>query len=557
MATRHLEMELLDTEKFIKTNNVPEVTNPVFFIRDNIPTPDGLLSNDLFGITKDDRGNIYGYVSLGDWFIHPLCYKIMCKMNGKIKEVVHGTSNFIVNSKGELEENENGDNGILFLKKNWDLIKFKETDSKERDTNIRFLKNNKDKIFINKLIIIPAYYRDVNSNSGGYTGVGEINKLYSSLLVSVKALKESSEYGLSLASSTRGRVQEIILQIYNWFGAGTTIDGAPTPAMLPSKTGLIRRTGLRKTIDYGSRLVLSAGNLRAEKVEDLPVNLDYSAVPLSSICVNFFPFIMFHVRQFIEKQFSGEGLFAYVDMKTKEIKYANVEDYRIHFSDERIQKEINRFIHGYSNRFISIEVPNKDNIPLHLSFKGNNVSLEEYTKNKDHIGELPIVERNLTWCDVLYMAAEESIKDKTILITRFPIDTMYNQFPSKIRVSSTAITEPMVINNTFYPRYPKIRQSDIGTDTSNKFIDTLVLCNAYLAAIGGDYDGDQVSIKGIFSEEANKELEDHMNSKLHYINLGANNIRTVGNECIQSLYSLTLTLPDNEKEMINPVFGKK
>ena len=48
----------------------------------------------------------------------------------------------------------------------------------------------------------------------------------------------------------------------------------------------------------------------------------------------------------------------------------------------------------------------------------------------------------------------------------------------------------MIINNTFYRHYPKIRNNDIGTDTSNKFIDTMNICNAYLRAIGGDYDGD-------------------------------------------------------------------
>ena len=62
---------------------------------------------------------------------------------------------------------------------------------------------------------------------------------------------------------------------------------------------------------------------------------------------------------------------------------------------------------------------------------------------------------------------------------------MYNQFPTKVKVNSTVETEPMIIGNTFYKDYPKIRQEDIGTDTSNKFIDTLNLSNLYLKGIGG------------------------------------------------------------------------
>ena len=49
---KHLQVRLPDVEDFIKKNDAKEVTNPVFFVRDGIPTSDGLLSNELFGITR-------------------------------------------------------------------------------------------------------------------------------------------------------------------------------------------------------------------------------------------------------------------------------------------------------------------------------------------------------------------------------------------------------------------------------------------------------------------------------------------------------------------------
>ena len=68
-------------------------------------------------------------------------------------------------------------------------------------------------------------------------------------------------------------------------------------------------------------------------------------------------------------------------------------------------------------------------------------------------------------------------------------DSYFNQFPARVKVSSMIETEPMVLDLTggeeFYPKYPKIRQKDIGSDTSNKFIDTLNLSNLLLAGIGG------------------------------------------------------------------------
>ena len=80
------------------------------------------------------------------------------------------------------------------------------------------------------------------------------------------------------------------------------------------------------------------------------------------------------------------------------------------------------------------------------------------------------------------------------------------------------------------------------------------MCNAFLEGCGGDYDGDQVSSKGVFLEESNQELRKHMNSKIQYINLGAENIRVVGKECKQSLYSLSLCLPDDMDKMSSPTF---
>lgn len=66
-------------------------------------------------------------------------------------------------------------------------------------------------------------------------------------------------------------------------------------------------------------------------------------------------------------------------------------------------------------------------------------------------------------------------------------DSYFNQFPTKVNISSTKETEPMIINNIAYRHYPKIREKDIGTDTSNVFVDTMNIFNGYLGAIGGDY----------------------------------------------------------------------
>ena len=74
---------------------------------------------------------------------------------------------------------------------------------------------------------------------------------------------------------------------------------------------------------------------------------------------------------------------------------------------------------------------------------------------------------------------------------------------------------------------------------STVFIDTLVMSNVYLQGLSGDYDGDQVSVKGVFSQEANAEADQLMKEKFHIINIYGDNVRTSTNEAVHALYLLT------------------
>lgn len=415
----HLRVSLIDPDKLVSVNELKEVSNPVSFIRNAIPTPDGLFSNEIFGISKYDRANTFAYIDLHDTFINPLIYKNWCKVDSNIKACVHGTKNFIIDEHGQLVEDFDGDTGIAFLKENCHRIKLKRTNSSQRDMRVSFIEKymGTPEMFITKFIVCPAYYRDIN-NEKGHVELGEINELYRNLLISVRALRESADYGLNLNEATRGRIQETLLQLYDWFGSGTTISGEKTTNVIPGKTGIIRRAVMGKTTDYASRLVMSAPELKVERLEDIEADLDYSVLPLASACVNFLPFVIHNVRRMFENEFSGDAVIPRVNMKTGVVDYLHPKDYQIEFSDERIRKEINRFLTGFSNRFIPIEVPTIEGDTVRLRFKGYNTTPEEF---KDDMSKFPIMERDLTWCDIFYQAACEAVKDKHILITRYPV----------------------------------------------------------------------------------------------------------------------------------------
>lgn len=535
---RQLQVDLLDIDKFIKVNEVKEITNPVFFVRDGIPSPDGLLSNEIFGITKEQRAGTFGYIDLHGTFMNPLCYKIWSRMDSKIKNIVHETDTYIIQD-GKLVQSDKGKNGVKFLKENFENIKFtNEAGGRKKDIKIRFLeKAYKDgTLFITKYPVIPAYYRDVDT-SRGRLGVGEINEMYSGLLNASRALAASADYGLSIGGATRGRIQEILLNIYNWFAMEPNIS---------KKYGIIKRAVMSKTTDYAARLVISAPDLSGETVDDVMVDVDHCALPLAAALVNFYPFIMYYLTSFFTKEFSGTfKIDALIDGKLESVELG---DWQTEFSPMKIKKQIDRYIHGFSNRLIPVEVPIKHPKRKYAkaAFIGHNMSREEYEKTKGE-GEVgTLVQRTLTWCDLFYMAAVEVSKDRCVLITRYPIDSCYNQYPSMVRIASTTKTEQTVINGVFYDHYPYIREDMIGSDTSNMFIDTLQIANPMIVKMGGDYDGDQVTVKGVFYDESNKELQNYMNGKQQFIGLDGVNMRTLEKQGLQCMYNLTLILPDTE-----------
>ena len=571
MAEKHLKVFPLDIEKFIKYNELEEIDDPMFFAKTGTPTARGLLSNEIFGITKEDRTTIFAYIHLaGETFMHPLAYKIWTRLDPNVRLCAWEQGTFRLDKKtGRLVEDlDKGENGFKFLKKIINEVNFKKAASDKRNIRTKFLETYRDKLFIEDFAVIPAGYRDVDSADGKQVGVGEINKIYNAILRDCKALSEADDYGLTLNGSLRGRIQDHIVGIYNWicFGKDDTTGIEAQASGLSRKLGLIRRAGMKKSFDWGARLVICTQNLRKENLSDLQVDLDSIGLPLAAICANFYPYMLFHIRQWFDNNFSDVDTILAYDPKKNKTAPVHIKDWRELYSDERIKKELDRFMHGNANRFIAIEAPIEEEFGSkgytpYLMFKGYMVDDKKYAEdlvNKVDIPEeglkFPLQERPLTWCDLIYRAAMEIVKDKHTMITRFPVDSYWNQYPAKIKIISTINTETMIVNGHFYPQYPKIKLENINKNSSSMFVDVALPNNVRLDSIGGDFDGDTVSSKAIYAIEANDELEKAINSKRHYISLGGTNAMTTTKEGMQSLYDLTLVLPDDMDTLTSPKF---
>lgn len=63
--------------------------------------------------------------------------------------------------------------------------------------------------------------------------------------------------------------------------------------------------------------------------------------------------------------------------------------------------------------------------------------------------------------------------------------------------------------------------------------------------MGGDYDGDTCTVKGIYTDEANEELDKFMHSNANFVTFGGTPLRYPGDDVFQATYALTRVLSDN------------
>lgn len=524
-----MKLELLDTNRLVHVNNLKECTSPLLFANGrSLYDQKGILSNEIFGLNRQDRKSTYAYISLGQPYIHPHVYlNILKRMCSEAVFIVSGKKKYKI-VDGYFKEDPNGWTGISELYNHWDKIDW----SKSRSSNqqaLTLLKNtNRDTIFIDKFIIIPPGFREVTpaTTPGGSDYVPEINKLYTQLIRRVTGVNQGGMFS-SYMDTLRSEIQELMCKIY-----------LKAKSVLHQKGGLVKHYLLGKTVTYGSRAVISAPSYNNNTVEENMISIDTAALPISHCCATFKPFISAWVKNFFTREIiNNPNLVVFHEATTGRLVTGNMVDPEVQFSDKVIDKMINNYVRNVDGRFSLITV----NVTVPGSNRKTPVTVNMYLRGKKILpgNQATDLNRPITVTDILYLASVDVCEKRHIMVSRYPVGTDKGIFFAKVRVQSTAKHIKVQFNGVEYPYYPDIDLKTPHELVGVKFIDSLVYSNSLLAGMGGDYDGDTVSVRGIWSDEANAEAENIMNKKISALNVMGSDTRTVSKEILNSYYELT------------------
>lgn len=520
-------------DSVIVNNKLKSVTSAIMFERGNVPTSDGLFSYEIFGDTPDERRRNCAYIDLGRPFFHPYAFEALCAVVSKANQVAAGRGAWAI-IDGKLVQTSPGDDnydehatGLRWLIRHFRELKLEKNNSYTHNQYVELLTNSSDsEILITKWIVIPVFYRDANF-SGHTRDIPEVNEYYKKLIQFVNALKSPSM--IEYANHTEYSIQEIMVTIRRY--GQTLVEG---------KRGFMKQFVIGKTTAYGARNVITEPiYTNASTPDDIMIDIMHSGFPIATCCSMAYPFIEHWILNFFSREFETreKKQILVKDANGKyHMEFAKVGDVMAFYNPSYLETKIEQYMNTYGNRFEPLVIPMADGSEAYMLFTG-----KPYSKDPRNPSAPQTARRAMTWTDLLYMAAVETLEygGKMAYITRYPLEDYFGTFPSMIRVTSTLKHEPMEINGKKYPFYPKVEVGLSQDETSTRFIDTVTMDNVYLKGLGGDYDGDMISEKTCFSEEANDEAYAILNDAKHFVSISGNLMRTVGNEAFLTYYNMT------------------
>ena len=550
-------INLVNPNKDIEINGWKEVTSTLYFIPSTSELhPEGMFSEEIFGAPgTEDRKTKWGWVRLNDVFMNPHAFYVLKRLKkGIANDMKLGIGRYYVDKTGELTKIDpdetvpadaiykNTGTGITWLKEAWPYISWRTTNDMSKAAKIRrkWLKAyTVDEIFWDKLLIMPAWYRDVKYSSDGSSKRNIINQLYAKILRLADIIKNIDDISFMddpnepKRSISHVKMQDALYEIYEFYMK--KIGGAD---------GFANKFVVGKATDYGARLVISPPDFNTEHYTQCEADFFHSSTPLATAANIFAPFMIFGVSRWIQNYVSGRISINYYDFEQKKLIEAPLDSTWIdEFTTDSIRNVLDNYKKSkhYRVEKVTLKGENGFRIPLTVRMSvvdGKPSFSTDITEDDDN----PSSYRELTYCELLYIVAMDNIKNKSIYNTRYPLTTYNNTYCGLMNIIPCNEYTSVFFNGVLYPRYP-ILNYKTSEDIEGMFTDTMRMFSTYLAAMGADYDGDQISTQGVFTQEGNEDVYKHMKEISNVVGINGNIMREFPNVIPHGIYGLTYMIP--------------
>jgi len=317
-------VSVIDPDEYIQRKGcLPVTSHSVYEPSTQLFHPDGLFSEVIFGQTgSSDRLIRRGYIDLHTTLINPHLYKQIMRLKGLYKDVVAGKryayfDETIKDLTATDSNDPKGNTGYSFFLSVLPKLKFKKTESITRLNEIAVVDKYKDRLFITKMLVLPAGVRDVKIRNGRASS-DEINKIYLSLLSLAKSLPESGTED-QMYDVIRYQMQQKVLLIYDYI-----------LSLLRGKKGFAQGKYTARAVVYANRNVITAAIVsKVPSANSSAVfSVDETEVPLFQAMKGAVPLVVYQLKTiFFESVFDSQSNTALLmNPETKEASYYEISD---------------------------------------------------------------------------------------------------------------------------------------------------------------------------------------------------------------------------------------
>lgn len=467
-----LNIKIMSIDSYIKDKDILEVTSPFAKASDGSLDEDGLFSETIFGeYASSDRLATFGYISLNCKIIHPRLFQSIMRLKRFYKELCSGKTYAIWNDtlkdfENALEGDPGANTGYNFFIKHVSDIKFKETDSLSRKTRIKVIEKYKDRLFIDKYLVLPAGLRDINLEEA-YSATEEINKLYSGLMHLASGIDPKSASN-PIFDSLRYAIQRKAVAIYEYIKNITD-----------KKGGFFQKKYSRRAIALGTRNVITPADMSPPSTDHpQAIRSDETAMPLFQTMKGCQPLVAYQLKLLFFNSVIEEGAakIGAIHKSSHVIQYINVSvDEKDKFlTSEGIASMISRY-RDPNNRHLPVTILDDadKSYYLYMTYRdGDQVFL--FRSKSDFVKLLEQDGRKfdkkkmnpLTYAEMFYIATYFAVKGKHVLTTRYPITGPESVYPSKVHLISTDVSDVIELKDssnmkapgTMFPHYPRYGQ---------------------------------------------------------------------------------------------------
>lgn len=507
-------IDLLSSVNF--TRSLPEIRSlDIYERQDHLNFhPEGLYSTDIFGRMGDvRRDNQFAFIDMKVAVLHPVIFKTLTTMRALYKNILSGKTYAIWNEKindFEASNAQDGKTGYAFFMSHFKALSLKRNRSKKRDLKIDLIEKYKDTATVKHLIVIPAGLRDLENTDSGRVKEDEINDLYRRALSIAKTISVTQgNLEGELFNSVRWSMQLAFNQIYETLRT-----------MIEGKRGFIQSKWGRRKIFNGTRNVISAmttsavssGDPKMPDVHDTMVGLYQTlkgCLPLSIFCIR---------QGLIGEVFSqSDAGVRLIDPKTLKLVTVDVDPATVDkmSSAEGIEQLINQFQdRHFRNRHASIN----DHYLGLIYDNGVEVRIFNDINQMPDDRDLSHV-RPVTWAELFYLSCYERFNAVKCVVTRYPVTGIGSTYYSRVylRTTTTGLVR-LVLNDVWERDEERLLAKEMpNTDHADSYMDSAMVHGSRLIGLGGDYDGDMISVNYLYDKKSKDEVERYLNSKDAYL----------------------------------------